>query len=462
MEGYHVATLRECSEFHGDSAGQIDQSKGLDIALMGGQLKIDPDGPDMIQSIRFDAKAFTPEKAKAWISERAFNVKEFEEAKADSTDGEEVMRFDQTSAGKVERVDGGFLMANAVITRAGVFSYRLADGTTRHELRPPEEVFHRDSMKTAEMLPITNDHPKAGRVTVDNSKSLAVGFTGEKVRQDGENLRAPVKITTSDGVAAIEGGRRELSCGYRCRVERRDGVWAGQSYTHIQRRIRYNHLALVDEARAGHIAKLRLDGADAVMVSPDNREEPTKMGDKVRLDNGIEYDCAPEVAVELDKLRKDRAELQSKQDSASKATETLQGKHDALEAKVKELEKRDDSAETQKLVKARIALETAAGKRLPKEEAEKLDSMSDDEIRKAVILAKTPKAELEGKSEDYLRARFDAICEEPEQKRDDGQGRKVVGSGKPHEPVDAEKARLDAQDRAQARSEGREPEKASA
>jgi hypothetical protein len=437
---------------------ELDDAEDRSIRFIGGKLKSDPGGPSVVQSIRFAKEKFTPDDARLWLKDHDKKFIAFEEAmKEDSADPEEVMRFDQTSAGKVERVDGGFLMANAVITRAGVFSYRLADGTTRHELRPPEEVFHRDSMKSAEMLPITNDHPKAGRVTVDNSKSLAVGFTGEKVRQDGENLRAPVKITTSDGVAAIEAGRRELSCGYRCRVEKRDGVYGGQPYTHVQHRIIYNHLALVDEARAGHIAKLRLDGADAVMVSPDTGKEP-KMDGSVRLDSGIDYPCAPEVAVEVGKLREERSELKSKLDSASKATEALQGKHDALEAKVKELEARDDSAETQKRVKARIALETAGRKRLSKEDAEKLDSMSDDEIRKAVILAVQPKAELEGKSEDYLRARFDSVCELPEEKRDDGQGRKVVGSGEPAKPVDAEQARLDAQDRARRRSMGLEPE----
>lgn len=182
------------------------------------------------------------------------------------------------------------------------------------------------------------------------------------------------------------------------------------------------------------------------------------MEGSVRLDSGIDYPCAPEVAVEVEKLRKDRSELKSKLDSASKDMEALQGKHDALASKVEELEKRDDSAEVQTRVKARIALETAARPRLSKEDAEKLDGMSDDDIRKAVILAKSPKADLEGKGPEYLSARFDAICEEPEERRDDGQGRKVVGSGEPTTPVDAEQARLDSQRRAERRSRGLEPE----
>jgi hypothetical protein len=49
-------------------------------------------------------------------------------------------------------------------------------------------------------------------------------------------------------------------------VERKDGNFHGEPYTHVQRRIRYNHLALCDKARAGAQATLRLDADDAIMV----------------------------------------------------------------------------------------------------------------------------------------------------------------------------------------------------
>jgi hypothetical protein len=280
------------------------------------------------------------------------------------------------------------------------------------------------------------------------------------------NLRTPVKITTDEGIAAVNRGQKELSLGYKCRVVKCDGEFDGESFTHKQTRIRYNHLALVYAARAGHQATLRLDGADAVMVSPDIGKEPKKMGDKVRLDNDIEYDCAPEVAVEFGKLRKDRAELQSKLDSGSKATEELQGKHDVLEAKVKEFDERDDAAEVQKAVKARIALVTAATPHLPKEVVEKLDGMSDLDIQKAVILAANAEAKLDEATEDYVRGAFEIACQKPAEKRDDGQGSKVVGTpGKRQDkgdPPDADQARLDKIERDRLRSIGEEPEKKSA
>jgi hypothetical protein len=461
---FHAARIREPGSFVEDGIRELDAPEGGSIRIIGGRLKSDPDGDSVVQAVRFAKDKYTPAEARKWLTDHDMKAIDFEEAtKEDSEDGEECHRFDTSPAGKVERTDDGFMIANAVITRAGVFKYRMADGSTRAEFRSPSEVFKADSMKTAQMLPLTNDHPKEF-VTPKNAKQLAVGYTGENVKQDGMNLRAPVKITTDEGIAAVEGGRKELSLGYKCRVVKMDGTWGTEPYTHEQRGIRYNHLALVYAARAGRQATLRLDGADAVMV-PGTGKEPKEMGGTVKLDNGIEYDCAPEVAVAFDKLRKDHSELQSARDSASKATEELQGKHDALEAKVKELEERDDGAAIRDGVKARLALVTAATPHLSKETVEKLDSMTDLDIQKAVILAANPEAKLDEATEDYVRGAFEIACQKPAEKKD-GQGIKVVGTpGKRQDrgdPPDAEQARLDAIDRAQRRSRGEEPEKKSA
>jgi hypothetical protein len=454
---FHAASVRLPGSFVEESIKEINQSQGGSIRFDGGRLKSDPEGSAVVQAVRFAKEKFTPAEAKAWLKEHDFKALQFEEAsKEDSVDGEECRRFDHTPAGKVERTDDGFLIANAVVTRAGVFKYRMPDGSIRAEFRSPSEVFKADSMKTAEMLPITNDHPKEF-VSPSNAKELTVGLTGQNVRQDGMNLRTPVKITTDEGIAAVDRGQKELSLGYKCRVVTCDGEFEGERYTHAQKRIRYNHLALVYAARAGHQATLRLDGADAVMV-PDTGKEPKEMGGTVKLDNGIDYDCAPEVAVEVDKLRKDRAELQSKLDSGSKETGELQGKHDALEAKVKELEARDDASEIREAVKARIALEKAATPHLPKETAEKLDGMTDLEIQKAVILAGMPDAKLDEMDEPWIRGAFAVACRKPAEKRGDGQGSKVVGTaekrGDSSEAPDSEKARQDSIDRARRRSRG--------
>ena len=58
----------------------------------------------------------------------------------------------------------------------------------------------------------------------------------------------------------LKRGLRELSLGYDCDLEENPGTWNGMPYDCIQRNIRINHLAIVDEARAGHQTRLNLDG----------------------------------------------------------------------------------------------------------------------------------------------------------------------------------------------------------
>lgn len=62
-------------------------------------------------------------------------------------------------------------------------------------------------------------------------------------------------------------------------------------------------------------------------------------------------------------------------------------------------------------VAGRVKLETDARRILGA--GAKLDGMSDDEIRKAVVLKIQPTAKLDGVSRDYLAARYDAAIEAP-------------------------------------------------
>ena len=135
---------------------------------------------------------------------------------------------------------------------------------------------------------------------------------------------------------------------------------------------------------------------------------------KIRLDSGIEYECAPEVKVEIEKMRKDSAETK-------KGFDKLQAKFDALEAELaKEKEGRKADAEKAKAnfdgaIKARVDLLKVA-------EAHKVanaDSMTDTEIKTAVIKAVRGDAiNLDGKSADYIEAAFDMAKADVKQHED--------------------------------------------
>ncbi len=333
---------------------------------------------------------------------------------------DKICRFDRGAFdGQVLTTEEGYLRGDAVVTRTGIFVYQNPDGTLRRELRHPDDVFERESLDSLKMIPITNEHPPAKLVTAENAKELSVGQTGENVFPNGQNLLTSLTITASDGVKAVrELGKKELSLGYTLDLEKEDGEYNGQRYDHRQRNIRYNHLAIVDRARAGGAARLNLDAGDALQVDAEQtKTEPKKEQSKMRkvtLD-GIEYDAAPEVANALTKAtaRADKAEAtleetQTALDEQKANTAKVEAERDEL----KEKAENNDSAETiQAAVAERLELERVAGQVLNADEAEKLKDMNGGEIKAAVVMSKHPNANLDGKSDEYVQARFDSVVE---------------------------------------------------
>ncbi|MFC3227340.1 DUF2213 domain-containing protein [Marinibaculum pumilum] len=320
------------------------------------------------------------------------------------------IRYDKGEVkGAASRTDEGYVRAEAIVTRTGVFDYRNADGSVRRELRHPDQVFERASLDTMKMIPIVNGHPAQQLVNASNSKDLAIGHTGETITVDGRYVLAPLVVTSADGVEAIDGGRRELSLGYTVELVREDGEYGGQRYTHRQTRIRYNHLALVDRARAGAAARINLDGESAAQI---DEEESRSMGEKtlktVTLD-GIDYEAAPEVANALAKAQARADEAEEKLKTVEPERDQLKAKLDAATEELETLKKADHSEAVAKAVAARIGLERAAAKVLPADT--KLDGKTDREVMEAVILAKSPKANLDGQTDVYVQARFDAVIE---------------------------------------------------
>lgn len=333
----------------------------------------------------------------------------------------EMLRYDKGEVkGKAERTDEGYIKADAVLTRTGVFLYANADGSIRRELRHPDDVFQKTSLDTIKMIPMTHRHPKQKLVNADNAKELKVGHVGENVTVDGKFILAPLSVTDKTAVDAVEGGECELSLGYTVDLEEVSGEYNGEAYTHRQRNIKYNHLAIVDRARAGGAARIHLDGEDAeqTLNDPTQKNERTAKMKKVTLD-GIEYDAAPEVANALKKegARADKAESELEKVKADAKTATdeaekQKAKFDAMAEELKALkEKGTNTDELQKAIKARVALEGVANKVLKADDAKKLDTMSDMDVMKAVILVKAPDCKLDGQSDVYVQARFDAIVE---------------------------------------------------
>lgn len=294
-----------------------------------------------------------------------------------------MQRFDVSEI-KATRTDEGFILDTPAITRCGVFPYRNADGTMRYELRHPDDVFKQDSLDSIKGKPVTALHN--GLIDNTNSTGVTVGAVMSSGRQDGDNVTAEIVIHDT---SMVDGGNKDLSCGYTLNLDEESGVYNGQLYTHRQRDIKYNHLAIVKAGRAGN-ARLNLDSMDF--------QEDKETMVKYRLDNGVEYDVTPEIDAELKKLNQDVSDAQTaaeKEKARADAAEDAKAKAEASIEKA-----REDAANE---VKARLKLEADA-KAL---NVEFKEDATDSEIKIAVIKSVRTNFDATDKAEAYIDAAYD-------------------------------------------------------
>ena len=115
-------------------------------------------------------------------------------------------------------------------------------------LRPPEELAK--SVKTWNGIQILKEHKPVD--VNDHKKHDIVGTTGTNAEFVDPYLRNSLVFWTKEGIDLIESEeQRELSCGYHYDPDMTSGVFDGVPYDGIMRNIRGNHVALVEEGRAG-------------------------------------------------------------------------------------------------------------------------------------------------------------------------------------------------------------------
>ena len=332
-------------------------------------------------------------------------------------------RYDKVDIHAV-KTDEGFIKDSPIIGRAGLLTYIRPDGTERVEYRPPEEAFNADSLASIAGKPITVGHH--GVVTARNASQIKpVGTVLSPATQDGNDIRADIVIYNLDSA------NRELSCGYALDLDETPGTTPdGQHYDAIQRNIRYNHLAIVGKGRAGN-ARLNFDGEQ---VLDDNEGSEQKNMEKIKLQNGIEYEVPAEVKAAYEDMQNKMSDLQKQVDAANAEKDAAnadkeQAQKDAEEAKANGV----GSDVFNKAVKDRInVLDTA--KKAGVEDAENMDEA---DIKKAVIKAvRGDSVDLEGKSDAYIDAAYD-LCKTDCAHREDGMKKQAKalnnGSGESRE-----------------------------
>lgn len=393
----------------------------------------------------------------------------------------EVARYDKgVIQGETCLTEEGYIKGRSIVTRTGVFLYKNADGTIRKELRHPDDVLVPESLETIKMIPVVNGHPPERLVTAENAKRLAIGYTGETVEIENPYIVSNILVTDKDAVSEIKEKRKnELSLGYTTDLVEESGMYFGEPYEFRQTNIRYNHLALVDQARAGPQARISLDGEDAEEVLKEEADVASKKLRKVKID-AEEYMLEDDAASAIEKLMSNHHEYKKSHDDFMGKHKALQDAHDKMMAERDSLRDKDyhdpekvhhplendeigaqgkeekdpddsygmqshvkdyeppvkmenhvvnapknehypqdlprvpkvDAAEVNRRVKERVKLEKLSERYLDKNSLSRMDSLSDLEIKKRIILNVQPSAQLEGKNETYINARFDHVCED--------------------------------------------------
>ena len=331
-----------------------------------------------------------------------------------------VSRIDKAQiSGKLTKTPQGFLRGDAVVARTGVLEY-FENGAVVKELVLPEELSNRDSLETLKMIPVTNGHPSVKMLDAKTVKQFQCGHTGQDAKVDGGLLHIPITIADIDAVKDVEdNNKRELSAGYNCEPEENPGVWNGQRYDRIQRNRQYNHVAICDLSRAGDVTTMHLDSSEVYECgtpdynvrndSLDNHNQRSDRMVKINLD-GIDYECAPEVKNRFDKLVADAAKAATEHktalDSMTAERDNFKDKFTKADADLKAMPDKIKAA-----TDSRIDLVAAATPHLDEETVKKIGTMSDKEIKTAIVMKAYPKADLKDASDVYLQGRFDSALE---------------------------------------------------
>jgi hypothetical protein len=327
----------------------------------------------------------------------------------------------------------GFMhVTNVPIARVGVFPYMKADRSIEMEAKLPTELLSDSTVNSADNRPVTNDHH--GLVTKDNATQLAKGFTADNAHVDDNTLRVDMTIMDGKLIDAINNGKQELSIGFQTNIDQTPGEYNGVAYDSVQKDIQINHVAVVNQGRAGHTVRLLGDSAE--MIDDDVKEGKTESMEytKTRLDSVdqtitvADHDVDAVTKLDADnsdkskkiadlkdqiaELQKQLDELQGNADESKKDAAKAQAKADSLEKENENMKNKYEGDGFDKKVQARLKLMEKAKKFVG--DSADLNKMSAREMKIAAV--KSAKAvndsiNLEDQTDDYIQALFDNLKE---------------------------------------------------
>ena len=169
------------------------------------------------------------------------------------------LAFDRSASARRVDENGYLHVASSHITKATVNPYYGAEipGWEAAGLDPQKVYYgYRDPQELQKSLPTWAGLPLHIEHHVDSAddpqKLTRVGSVGTNVLWNAPYVDAPLTIWDRQAISGIEDGSfRELSCAYRYTPDFTPGKYEGTPYDFVMRAIRGNHVALVEEGRAG-------------------------------------------------------------------------------------------------------------------------------------------------------------------------------------------------------------------
>lgn len=182
------------------------------------------------------------------------------------------------SPNQIETGEGFLICRNVPIARTGSMDYLESEinpeGSSAKMvkvLRSPEEVFSEAALSSFEGKPVTNEHPP-DLLTPETCILYLKGHVQNIRKGEGDwegHVMADLHIQDENLIREVQGGKREISCGYDC-------IWSDNGDgTYSQHDIRGNHVAVVTRGRAGKNVAI-LDSIKNVVANRPERKGSMK------------------------------------------------------------------------------------------------------------------------------------------------------------------------------------------
>lgn len=248
------------------------------------------------------------------------------------------------SENRIRTPEGFLICKNVPIAKVGTQQYLGEElGLEGYEnvlvdvIRTEQEVFSPKTIASFEGKPFTDDHPEQSEfVTTENYKQYVKGHVTNVRRGEGDfsdKLLADIIVYDKTVIEEIESGRkREISCGYGCDYD------IDENGNILQINITGNHVALVNEGRAGHNVRILDHNKNKKGVVKTMAKMKTKKQIIARLFPSFTKDASPEeieeVVTAISEVQDEEAEVPTTQDEEPAAQESKLTADDDVLSKV--------------------------------------------------------------------------------------------------------------------------------